>query len=537
MPRLVPALLALLLCVPVTAHAVTLVVGDIDGHGIDPTGLNAANGGPADTDGDGLIEAGEFLPDWNGDGACAVNSGDEFDFRSAAELAATDGAQWTDTALIGTGVADGAQFVFDFPVPVSGDDDYGVDHYINFVFGDYDVSPASIDVDGDTVSFTLQGSADGLVQAAYADVAWSNMEDGQVVITVNASGEPYITFDYAFLDTDFFADADGDGIPDSTDLCVDVPDVDQEDVDGDGVGDACDLCVDVADPDQEDGDADGIGDACDVCPDDPLASQDDSDGDGVGDDCDVCPLVSDPDQDDSDGDGFGDLCDGCPDDALDDADGDGFCADQDCAPDDPTVFPGAAEDCSDGVDNDCDGTIDLGGDLDGDGVDVCDGDCDDEDAAAWPGAEELCDGIDNDCDGVLPQDETDADGDGYAECDGDCADGDDSIHPDAADTDCDGVDSDCDGFDGPGEVDEDGDGSTVCDGDCDDTDPATHPGAAPLCDEDGADADCDGVADAEHDDCLALPDCDCASSLAAGPGSLGLLVLLAPLVVLRRRRR
>ncbi|MBI5487114.1 MAG: right-handed parallel beta-helix repeat-containing protein [Deltaproteobacteria bacterium] len=35
-------------------------------------------------------------------------------------------------------------------------------------------------------------------------------------------------------------DADGDGVPDATDNCPDVPNPDQEDGDGDGVGDACD---------------------------------------------------------------------------------------------------------------------------------------------------------------------------------------------------------------------------------------------------------------------------------------------------------
>jgi hypothetical protein len=44
------------------------------------------------------------------------------------------------------------------------------------------------------------------------------------------------------------ADADGDGVPDSTDNCLSVANPDQADSDGDGIGDACDPCPATADP-------------------------------------------------------------------------------------------------------------------------------------------------------------------------------------------------------------------------------------------------------------------------------------------------
>ena len=73
----------------------------------------------------------------------------------------------------------------------------------------------------------------------------------------------------------FSPDTDGDGILDSGDNCVNIPNADQSDIDGDGLGDVCD---------------------------------DDIDGDGILNDDDNCPTRPNPDQIDSDGDGVGDAC-------------------------------------------------------------------------------------------------------------------------------------------------------------------------------------------------------------------------------------
>jgi choice-of-anchor A domain-containing protein len=241
------------------SSVVRKLIGDIDGFGISPAGLVRAtpspHNQPADVDGDGIIQPGEFLPDWNKDGATAVGAGDDFDFRSAAEKAATNGAQLTDHSLTPAGASDGATFTFTFTVPVPGDIDYGVDHFINLVFGDYDVYPASIKVDGVVMALTLQGgNQDGLVQRAYATVPWSAMTDGKVVITIIAPNEPYLAFDYALLDTDKIADCDNDGIPDTLDNCRCVSNPDQTDRDEDGVGDVCDPGCHV-DADCDDGNA------------------------------------------------------------------------------------------------------------------------------------------------------------------------------------------------------------------------------------------------------------------------------------------
>jgi hypothetical protein len=148
------------------------------------------------------------------------------------------------------------------------------------------------------------------------------------------------------------------------------------------------------------------------------------------------------------------------------------------------AYPGAAEVCTDGIDNDGNGLVDAGDpnaigctggctDGDGDGYSLEGGscgpvDCDDSNSSVNPGAVEACgDGIDNNCNGLVdtadanavacPANCTDQDGDGFSADGGacgpiDCNDNDASINPGALEICGDGVDNNCnsqvDGADG-----------------------------------------------------------------------------------------
>ena len=247
-----------------------------------------------------------------------------------------------------------------------------------------------------------------------------------------------------------------------------------------------------------------------------LATNADADGDGLtgSDDCDeLDPSIYVGAEEVCDG--VDNDCDGLIDEGVmqtwyADADADGFgdptavveaCEPfggvssnaSDCDDTDPSIYPGAPEQCNE-LDDDCDGTVDedlyqtFYADSDGDGfgdvsqtVEDCampsgyidnPDDCNDTDAAVHPDALEICNSIDDDCDTLMDDDDpsldratastwyTDADLDGYGDAssttlacsepsgavadDTDCDDTLASVNPGATEA-CNGIDDDCSG--------------------------------------------------------------------------------------------
>lgn len=217
-------------------------IGDADGFGFaDTSQLVRAQRDrhdiPADSNGDGVLGEGEFLPDLNRDGGVAWLSEDNFDNRSPEEIAnqavdcegcqsvgpGTVGSNWTDLSLStsaanvnwpdrdGPRTPNNAVFVFDFKV--AGDSiGEGSEIFFNLVFGDYDIDPAFVGVqfrDGRRRLLALanQGPLDGLIQGRTAVLQFEDVftPDGEgnwegfVSVIFLAPFDPYTAFDYVEL--------------------------------------------------------------------------------------------------------------------------------------------------------------------------------------------------------------------------------------------------------------------------------------------------------------------------------------------------
>ncbi len=393
-----------------------------------------------------------------------------------------------------------------------GDGDY-VQNAADCDDGDSAINPEATEVCNE-LDDDCDGNADlGASQTWYRDAD----EDG--------FGDASDTFDSCTPPSGYISDSqDCDDTlatvhPDGIEICNDIDD-------------DCDGAVDDADDDTTgqpswytDGDGDGFGDPAT----EQLLCTQPSDTIAQGGDCDDASTSVKPGQPEVCN-GVDDDCDGLTDDDDDqatgqttwyiDADADGYgeatvsvlaCAapagyvgdDTDCDDIDGAVSPGALEVCN-GIDDDCDGSVDpnssddagswyVDADLDGFGNPasgtvacnapagfIADGtDCDDTERLINPAAPELCDGIDNDCDGDVDTNTTTVDW--YRDDD------DDNF----------GLDSDVVSSCTPVA------GYSLAGGDCDDTAPAVNPIAAEICDS--IDNDCDGDIDDADADVQGLP--------------------------------
>lgn len=217
-------------------------IGDADGFGFANTSQLVRawpdrHDLPADSNGDGVLGEGEFLPDLNRDGGVAWASEDNFDNRSPEEAAnraykcvgclsvgaGTMGSDWTDLALSasapdinwpdrdGPRPPNNALFIFDFKV--AGDSiARGSEIFFNLVFGDYDIDPALVGVQFRNgrrrlLSLSNQGPLDGLIQGRSAILAFDDVFtpdgegnwEGLVAVVFLAPADPYTAFDYVEL--------------------------------------------------------------------------------------------------------------------------------------------------------------------------------------------------------------------------------------------------------------------------------------------------------------------------------------------------
>jgi hypothetical protein len=292
---------ALSIAATASADVAYLRIGDIDGFGFgDGAGLLNFEGDPINVDGLGPLQPGDFLPDLNQDGLVQDFQGDDFENRSAGEIAgnavesqlftnvASTGAQFTDLSLSRSydstyGVPNdfpdppsndrnNALFIFDFEVPPA-DIPVGTPIFFNIVFGDIGAVSGELRLtfaDGSSIEETIEpinpNTEDGLIDGSFIELAYDKVftvsgdtllgyvEVNLVTRPGTANGDPFYANDYVELSTDpivvCIGDLDGDDDTDLSDLGILLAAWELDDggdLDGDGDTDLSDLGILLAD--------------------------------------------------------------------------------------------------------------------------------------------------------------------------------------------------------------------------------------------------------------------------------------------------
>ena len=184
---------------------------------------------------------------------------------------------------------------------------------------DSDLDPSGYPDSAILVNLRWHGSTGGIPLPRLIET----VVDGVLIVidpNMAITNSSYIVPNFPIVPYDLF-DGDEDGFPDNSDNCPSIPNQDQSDTD-----------------------YDGIGNVCDGCPDDPNPGQEDSDFDLIQDACDPFPYNDDNEQAQCEADLVQALI------ALEE------CLNGGCTPTHPKE---KGPRCTDGIDNDCDGMIDI----------------------------------------------------------------------------------------------------------------------------------------------------------------------------------
>lgn len=177
--------------------SITELYGDKDGFGFnDTTGLVNSQGNPADSNGNGILEPGEFLPDLNVGGGINPAGDDFFDNREGDPIDTDVGVIFSDVFSVS----------FSFALPAS---QLITAATFRIVIGDASLQDEALHVislDGFSTGVTIEPRGivtDGLITETVVDIdpsLFSEFMDGEAVFSISYDRSPDdVAVDFAEL--------------------------------------------------------------------------------------------------------------------------------------------------------------------------------------------------------------------------------------------------------------------------------------------------------------------------------------------------